>query len=56
LKIGDKLVFEDMIHYTIVKNSTFNGIPLPSLCIWTAEGELKVVREFGYNEYKFRNG
>jgi hypothetical protein len=26
------------------------------LCIWTAEGELKVVREFGYNEYKFRNG
>ena len=56
LKIGDKLVFEDMIHYTIVKNSTFNGIPLPSLCIWTVEGELKVVREFGYNEYKFRNG
>lgn len=56
LAIGDKLVFEDMIHYTIVKNTTFNGIPLPSLCIWTAEGRLKVVREFGYDDYKLRNG
>ncbi len=56
LAIGDKLVFEDMIHYTIVKNTTFNGIPLPSLCIWTAEGKLRVVREFGYNDYKLRNG
>ena len=56
LKIGDKLVFEDMIHYTIVKNTTFNGIPLPSLCIWTKEGELKVMREFGYDDYKLRNG
>ncbi len=56
LAIGDKLVFEDMIHYTIVKNTTFNGIPLPSLCIWTADGQLKVVREFGYDDYKLRNG
>jgi carboxynorspermidine decarboxylase len=56
LQIGDKLVFEDMIHYTIVKNTTFNGIPLPSLCIWTADGRLKVVREFGYETYKLRNG
>ncbi len=56
LAIGDKLVFEDMIHYTIVKNTTFNGIPLPSLCIWTEQGELRVVREFGYEDYKLRNG
>jgi carboxynorspermidine decarboxylase len=56
LKAGDKLVFEDMIHYTIVKNTTFNGIPLPSLCIWTADGRLRVAREFGYESYKFRNG
>jgi carboxynorspermidine decarboxylase len=56
LQIGDKLVFEDMIHYTIVKNSTFNGIPLPSLCIWTADEQLKVVRQFGYESYKLRNG
>ena len=56
LQVGDKLVFEDMIHYTIVKNTTFNGIPLPSLCIWTEDGRLRVVREFGYNDYKLRNG
>jgi carboxynorspermidine decarboxylase len=56
LAIGDKLVFEDMIHYTIVKNTTFNGIPLPSLCIWTESGRLRVVREFGYDAYKLRNG
>jgi carboxynorspermidine decarboxylase len=56
LQVGDKLVFEDMIHYTIVKNTTFNGVPLPSLCIWTKEGELKVMREFGYESYKLRNG
>lgn len=56
LAVGDKLVFEDMIHYTIVKNTTFNGVPLPSLCIWTADGTLKVVREFGYESYKLRNG
>jgi carboxynorspermidine decarboxylase len=56
LKVGDKLVFEDMIHYTIVKNTTFNGIQLPSLCIWTKEGELQVKRAFGYEAYKLRNG
>lgn len=56
LRVGEKIVFEDMIHYTIVKNSTFNGVPLPSLALWTEEGELKIVREFGYDSYKFRNG
>ena len=56
LKIGDKLIFEDMIHYTIVKNTTFNGIPLPSLAVFTEKGEYKVVREFGYKDYKYRNG
>ncbi len=55
LKIGDRIVFEDMIHYTIVKNTTFNGVQLPSLCIWTKEGELKVVRTFGYESYRDRN-
>ncbi|HKP96991.1 MAG TPA: carboxynorspermidine decarboxylase [Fibrobacteria bacterium] len=56
LAIGDKLVFEDMIHYTIVKNTTFNGIPLPSLCLWTEDGRLQVARDFGYEAYKLRNG
>ena len=55
LKVGDRIVFEDMIHYTIVKNTTFNGVQLPSLCIWTKEGELKVVRRFGYESYRDRN-
>ncbi len=55
LKIGDRIVFEDMIHYTIVKNTTFNGVQLPSLCIWTKEGELRVVRKFGYESYRDRN-
>ena len=54
LKVGDKVVFEDQIHYTFVKNTTFNGIKLPSLAIWTKEDELKIVREFGYEEYKTR--
>ncbi len=55
LQIGDKLVFEDMIHYTIVKNTTFNGVTLPSLGIWTAEGQYREVRRFGYETYKLRN-
>jgi carboxynorspermidine decarboxylase len=55
LKVGDRIVFEDMIHYTIVKNTTFNGVQLPSLCIWTKEGELRVVRRFGYESYRDRN-
>jgi carboxynorspermidine decarboxylase len=54
LKIGDRIVFEDQIHYTFVKNTTFNGIKLPSLVIWTKSGELKIVREFGYEDYKMR--
>jgi carboxynorspermidine decarboxylase len=56
LQIGDKLVFEDMIHYTIVKNTTFNGVTLPSLGIWTVDGQYREVRRFGYETYKLRNG
>ena len=54
LQIGDKVIFEDQIHYTFVKNTTFNGIKLPSLVLWTKEGELKIVKEFGYKDYKER--
>lgn len=54
LEIGDKVVFEDQIHYTFVKNTTFNGIKLPSLAIWRKEGVLDIVREFGYEDYKMR--
>ena len=54
LEVGARVVFEDMIHYTFVKNTTFNGINLPSLGIWTREGEFRLVREFGYEDYKGR--
>ena len=55
LKVGDKLIFEDMIHYTIVKNTTFNGIKLPDLAILRKDGSYDVVKEFGYDEYARRN-
>lgn len=54
LKIGDKLIFEDMIHYTIVKTTMFNGIPHPSLALWSKENELVMYRQFGYEDYKNR--
>lgn len=54
LNVGDKVVFEDMIHYTMVKTTTFNGVPHPSIAIWRDEGGLQVVRRFGYEDYKNR--
>ncbi len=54
LKEGDKIIFEDMIHYTMVKTSMFNGVKHPSMGIWTAENEFKLLREFGYEDYKGR--
>lgn len=54
LKIGDRIVFEDMIHYTMVKTTMFNGVTHPSIGIWTKDGEFKLVREFGYEDYKGR--
>jgi carboxynorspermidine decarboxylase len=54
LEIGDKIIFEDQIHYTIVKNTTFNGIKLPSLAILNKDNSIKLIREFGYEDYKTR--
>ena len=54
LEIGSKVIFEDMIHYTIVKNNTFNGIRLPSIAIWREETGLEIIRRFGYEDYKNR--
>jgi carboxynorspermidine decarboxylase len=54
LQIGDKVIFEDQIHYTFVKNTTFNGIKLPSLAILREDGKLDVIKEFGYEDYKNR--
>ncbi len=55
LSIGDKLIFEDMIHYTIVKNTTFNGVKLPDLAVLYKNGEYRITSHFGYEEYKRRN-
>lgn len=54
LKPGDRIVFMDMIHYTMVKTTTFNGVQHPSIGIWTREGKFKLLREFGYKDYKGR--
>lgn len=55
LHVGQKIIFEDQIHYTIVKNTTFNGIKLPDLAILRENGYIEVVREFGYEEFRRRN-
>ncbi len=53
LSVGDKIIFTDMAHYTMVKNNTFNGINLPSIAIIKGE-ELKIIKQFGYDDYKKR--
>lgn len=55
LSVGDKLIFEDMIHYTIVKNTTFNGIKLPDLALLEKDGNYRILKHFGYEEYRRRN-
>ena len=55
LKVGQQIIFEDQIHYTIVKNTTFNGIKLPNLAVLRENGDMEIVREFGYEEYRRRN-
>lgn len=54
LAIGDKIVFEDMIHYTIVKTTMFNGISHPAIALWRQDNQLEIYREFDYTDYKNR--
>ena len=54
LEIGEKIIFEDMIHYTMVKTTFFNGVQHPHLAVWTKNDELLVLRSFGYEDYKGR--
>lgn len=54
LNIGDKLVFCDMAHYTMVKNNTFNGMNLPSIGIIRGDGRVELVKSFGYEDFKGR--
>jgi carboxynorspermidine decarboxylase len=53
LEIGDRIVFEDMAIYSIVKNNTFNGMPLPSIAV-EKDGKVEVVKSFGYKDFKER--
>lgn len=55
LAIGQRLIFCDMAHYTMVKNTTFNGVRLPAIAVYDpATGKTEVVRRFGYEEYRNR--
>jgi carboxynorspermidine decarboxylase len=54
LKPGDRVIFKDMIHYTMVKTTMFNGVNHPAIAIWTENNQLKVVREFYYEDFKSR--
>lgn len=55
LALGQKLLFLDMSHYTMVKTSTFNGTKLPAIAIWNSEADtVKLVREFGYRDFRDR--
>ncbi len=54
LNIGDKIIFLDQMHYTMVKATTFNGIKLPSIAIEKTDGTVEVVRDFGYEDFKAR--
>jgi carboxynorspermidine decarboxylase len=54
LKPGQKLIFEDMIHYTMVKTTMFNGVPHPAMGIIDLNGKFTTLRQFEYNDFKFR--
>jgi len=54
LKVGSKLIFQDMAHYTMVKNNTFNGVRLPSIAVADSSGNIRIVRKFGYEDYRNR--
>jgi carboxynorspermidine decarboxylase len=54
IKIGDQIIFEDMMHYTMVKTSTFNGVTHPHICILRENGKLDIIKKFGYKDYRNR--
>jgi carboxynorspermidine decarboxylase len=54
LKPGDKIIFDDMIHYTTVKTTMFNGVSHPSIGIWSEKSEFILIKEFNYQDYKNR--
>ena len=53
-QVGEEVVFEDMIHYTTVKTTMFNGISHPSLAMRHCDGSLEMLREYNYEDYRDR--
>ncbi len=56
LQVGQQVIFEDMLHYTTVKTTMFNGVPHPDLVMARMDGELEVLRTFSYEDYESRLG
>ena len=56
LQVGSRIVFTDMMQYSFVKNTTFNGTPRPDLAILEEDGSYRVVRSFGYEDYRHQLG
>ena len=56
LEIAEKIIFEDMIHYTMVKTTFFNGVQHPYIAVWTKNDELVMLKSFGYEDYKGKLG
>ncbi len=54
LAVGDTLIFEDMAIYSMVKNNTFNGMPLPSIALLKSDGSAEILKKFGYDDFKSR--
>jgi carboxynorspermidine decarboxylase len=55
LRVGQRLMFDDMAHYTMVKTTTFNGINLPAIALWDSRSDqLQLVKQFGYADFKER--
>lgn len=54
IRVGERLVFEDMAIYSMVKNNTFNGMPLPSIALLREDGSVEIIKEFGYEDFKGR--
>ena len=53
INVGDRLIFMDMAIYSMVKNNTFNGMPLPSISV-LKDGKLSLIKSFGYEDFKCR--
>lgn len=54
LKVGERIIFEDMIHYTMVKTTMFNGVAHPSIALAHRDGTVEIIRKFGYEDFRNR--